>query len=318
MGVENSNNGILTYQHLAIRYFSIKLSSASIASEEILRGVITLIARATAWRFVMLAVVGIISILPLAPSGAFATQEQTYFRWQTNFENGDADFTRGTQHYFDGPTSFYRIISDPTNSGRGKVYHATVIGPPPIKNNGRHRPYGSVWFPPLKAGAHRNEFDLWVGSDLQPALESDARGKPWLSIASLFDDRPVKENPNSTWQVSVFLTIKPYPGRPGQYYIRTASGNRVSPSGQILSYGKEGEFVPSAPAFPLDQWIRVRIEVTARREILTFQDGVLASKALLHPDARLGTVGGHWGLYASEELARAVLMNDNIVLEVFR
>lgn len=95
----------------------------------------------------------------------------------------------GTKNYWDGPNSYYKIIDDPTNSGRGKVYFAEVKGPPPDKpqNRGSHRPYPDVYFP-FKPGSYSVQFDVWVSSDISPKLRQSEAS--WLSFVSIFNAAP--------------------------------------------------------------------------------------------------------------------------------
>ena len=76
--------------------------------------------------------------------------------------------------------------------------------------------------------------------------------------------------------------------------------------------------LPNAPEFELGKWHRIRAEVDGTGFVRVFQDGMLVTQGQSKSAAsRLGTAGGHWGLYASAGLERCTMLNDNITLDVY-
>jgi len=244
---------------------------------------------------------------------------QPILHWETNFENGYRDFytlpngvgSDGSHRF--GQFSYAEIVPDPTGSGRGKVYRGIAKGLPPptpitpipgTTLDGKHRPYPGIFFP-FRGGAHSNQFDIWVGSNLEPR---NLRGDTWLSIGSSFySAQPFDPSFSLEWTISIWQDSS------GKYYLRLYTYNLNNPQDSFRI-----SILPGAHEFTLDQWHTVRVDVAQNGTITMLLDGVLHSSGNLSTDVakKIGTVGGHWGLYANG-VRTATVLNDNITIDVY-
>jgi hypothetical protein len=234
---------------------------------------------------------------------------QTLYHFGADFERGLGSFTDDGSRST-GPTSRYEIVGDPTGSGRGSLFRAIVSGPPPDQpgNFGAdqvllHRDYASV-FMPLQAGAYAVQFDVWIGSDLQPKPKPDR--SVWLSLASIFNVSP----PGDRAHLQAIVDLVP---------VGTDRYQAV-----LIGYGYLGSSmvtlpaVAGAPDLTFDRWHTLRVTVERSGALALTQDGVPVSTGMLPADAiaHIGVIGAHWGLYG-KGFDRATLLNDNITLDVF-
>jgi len=224
------------------------------------------------------------------------------FEWSVSFDNGVNEFTYDGKDRL-GPTSTYDIIDDPTGSGKGKVYRGVVTGPPPVlpgtDNGKRHRPYPTIFFP-YQEGPYATEGFIWVSKPvprliISPPKETD----PWFSpIGGIFD----RGGPTDRhWVLTTHLGFQD-----GQYRLVLLANDDPSWRGTL-----------SPIAFPFETWVKLRIEVGSDRVARLYQDGSLVSTKRLPPSSLLGTIGGHWGLYAGRDVENLVVLNDNIKFQVY-
>lgn len=225
---------------------------------------------------------------------------QPVFHWGTDFENGYNDFYKAGggdgSHRF-GQFSYAEIVPDPTGSGRGKVYRGVVNGTPPPTPiapipghtiDGKHRAYPDLYFSP-KQGAFSTEFLVWMGDEISPAI---IRYPTYISLLSLFDETSPK------WNVSVMVDLQ----------------RRNASSPIMLRLNQSEVYQPNSTPFPTQRWVKIRVDVNSTGVYL-YQDDRLISTGKL--DGKLQLAGGHWGLYATGDIRKLTLLNDNITIDVY-
>lgn len=232
------------------------------------------------------------------------------FSWSTDFEDGLADFDQlgsGAER-IGSNISWYRIVPDPTHSGRGLVYEARVrraLSSNPASPL-RHRPYPTS-FLRYKVGSYAVEFDVWVSSRIEPPLGSVPNAT--LSLASLFTATPPGGKEDFYLQYLVYIEREPG----GEHYVQ------LYPVDVRNRRQKRLPLSPGAPQFTFDEWHTIRIEVEQSGAMRMYQDRQLVSEGRMPANTldRIGTIGGHWGLYAGSAMSRVYLLNDNIRLDVY-
>lgn len=176
------------------------------------------------------------------------------------------------------------------------VYRGSLAGPR-MTPDGHHRPYPAHYFP-FVAGTFVTELDVYLGSDFAP------QAGEIVSLISLFDEGEGR-SAGETYRVSFTVDL-----------VRQGSGYFVLPHFPENGVRERGLMLPSAVAFPTDRWVRVRAELGMDRTVVVSQDGIRVSQGTADASTRIGTTGGHWGLYTGDNMSRITLLNDNIVLDV--
>lgn len=233
------------------------------------------------------------------------------FHWEATFERGYADFGYDGSGRF-GQFSYGEIVPDPTGSGRGMVFRGIVNGPPPPTPiggpvpggpDGSHRAYPTKYFQFIP-GPCAQEFDVYVYSDIQPAIASGP--STWINLGDLWGGSEPGSN------------ISNHPTIPAHVGLTSSRGiSFLKASTQGLAGDPIQDSSPSMVLFPFNTWVRIRVELNADRMVRVYQDGLLVSKVQLHKDSLVGTIGGHWGLYAGGNFRKLTILNDNITIDVY-
>lgn len=125
--------------------------------------------------------------------------------------------------------------------------------------------------------------DVWVSKQLiESAIQ---RGNLVYTGPDFFDKTP---QDGGEWRVAVTTRISSASVIRGRIYMRLYFGQP-----QII-----GALEPDAPEFAPEQWHTLRLRVEQNGDVSLYQDEILISKGKLSPEMRVGTVGGHPGLYA--------------------
>lgn len=195
------------------------------------------------------------------------------------------------------------IIDDPTGSGRGKIPKmiATPDRPwrdPDIKDQ-RIRCYPATWFP-FKKGPNETYVDVFLKGDVSPRIVRSDNNKSWLSLLGGFD---ANGDLDGYWNVAWTANVVPVGN--GMYKL-------------ALYNTAEWETMPNhdAPVFTLDSWHNVCVKETSNQEIILYQDGQEVCRSNLKSNSRLGSVGGHPGLYAGV-FKNITLCNSNYSIKVW-
>lgn len=178
------------------------------------------------------------------------------------------------------------MIQDPTSSGKGLVQLSRIGDESdPVEE----KPGALVYrlYPPIEFSFQpapcAARLDVWVSKEL---VASATKGENSLVLGpDVFDKCPddggewhsafqVVLNRNSVFGRKVYLRLVHWP--PGEL-------------GPVESF---------APEFTAEKWHSILVVLEANRELKLYQDGQLVGRGLLTSDSRVGTVGGHPGLYA--------------------
>ncbi len=216
------------------------------------------------------------------------------FTWKLDFENG---FNVGV--WRQGGTT--EIIPDPTSSGKGFVQRS-VIGDGAVEERPGawvYRLYPNNYFS-FKPGACESKADIWASKEL---VETATQAANNIIILDMFDKTP---QDGGDWHTALQVAINRNSISRGKVYLR-------------LYHSPPGEIAPTesnAPEFATEQWHNIRILVEQNRDAKLYQDEFLVAKGTLPTEDRLGTVGGHLGLYAynwyrSSPPLKGMLLHDN-------
>jgi hypothetical protein len=198
------------------------------------------------------------------------------------------------------------IISDPTSSGRGFVQRS-IIGAdrqPPIEERPEllvYRLYPGVFFP-FKPAPFQFSQEVWISRDL--LATSIKEGNHLVVGPDIFDLTPA-DGGESRSAIQVVLNKDSL--KRGKTYLRLFNKS---------SGGTIGTLLRGAPELSPEKWHRIKLFVGESRDIVLFLDGVPVSRADYPATNRLGTVGGHPGLYAGRSMRqgnplRGWMMVDN-------
>jgi hypothetical protein len=160
-------------------------------------------------------------------------------------------------------------------------------------------------------GPYAVEGEIWISNPspslvISPPSDLD----PWFSPLSIFDtsEEGAKEGEYDIppWHFAITTHLGIDPRLNDGIYRLAVMSNEDDWLGSI-----------SPIPFPLEQWVKIRLELGNDRVARLYQDGVLVSEKKLSPNTRLGTVGGHWGLYTGRAVEDFIVLNDNIVIVVY-
>ena len=217
------------------------------------------------------------------------------FEWRLDYENGftglfvfgkeaKADNSDADSPWMQGGIT--EVVADPTNSGKGHVQRSAIGsgGNPPKWESPDwlvYRLYPGPAFPFKPAPCETRE-DVWVSREL---LDTGTQGRNYFVVGpDVFDKWP---RDGGEWSSAIQAVIQ-----------NSLFGGRVYLRLKLLSSPSQfPPLEPNAPEFTPDQWHIVSIFVGQNREIRLYQDGFLVSKGILPEEKRVGTIGGHPGLY---------------------
>jgi hypothetical protein len=143
--------------------------------------------------------------------------------------------------------------------------------------------------------------DVWISKEL---VESATTTNNHLVVGpDIFDKIP---QDGGGWHSALQAVLNRRSISLGKVYLR-------------LYHYPPGEIAPiesGAPEFMPEQWHTVRIYFDQNRNVRLYQDGLLVATGTMPVDNRLGTVGGHPGLYAynwykSSPPLKGMLLIDN-------
>lgn len=221
----------------------------------------------------------------------FLKNQAPSFVWAADYENGYHPFGKPWGELVIQGGSL-EIIQDPTASGKGFVQRSTISADrhPPIEERPSilvYRLYPGIFFP-FKPAPYQFSQDVWVSREL---IETATHNGNQLVVGpDIFDMTPA-DGGKSRSAIQVVLNKDSLIR--GKTFLRLYNKS---------SGGKMGSIVKNAPEFLPERWHRIKIFVGKQREIILLQDGVPVSKAKYPSGNRLGTVGGHPGLYAGRWL----------------
>lgn len=222
------------------------------------------------------------------------------FVWRLDFESGFGD--AGTYNMKQG--GIVDIIADPTSSEKGYVQRSTIgDGGNAAKEEQQgawvYRLYPDNYFS-FKPGSCEAEVDIWASKEL---VETTTQGGNHSVVLDLFDRTP---QDGGEWHSALQAAVNRRSVSLGKVYLR-------------LYHYPPGEIAPiqsTAPEFTAERWHNIRLVMGQNREATLYQDGLLVATGTMPTDDRLGTVGGHVGLYAynwytSSPPLKGMLLHDN-------
>ncbi|MFZ7126870.1 MAG: hypothetical protein ACOWWM_12020 [Desulfobacterales bacterium] len=209
------------------------------------------------------------------------------FIWTADYENGYVPYgDPWGELMVQGGT--LEIIDDPTDSGRGSVQRSVIQHDPypPLEERPEilvYRLYPGVFFP-FKPAPCLFSQDVWVSSEL---VETATHNGNHLVVGpDVFDLTPA-DGGESRSAVQVVLNKDSLVG--GKHYLRIYNREAGGTLGKVLK---------GAPEISPEKWHRINLFVGDQGDIVLYQDDEPVSFAKYPSTHRLGTVGGHPGLYA--------------------
>jgi len=214
-----------------------------------------------------------------------------------DFESGFGD--SGTYNTRQG--GIVDVIPDPTSSGKGNVQRSVVgDGGNPAKEEQPgalvYRLYPDKYFS-FKPGPCEAGVDVWASKEL---VETATQGNSAV-LLDMFDKTPTD---GGEWHTALQAMLNRNSILRGKVYLR------------LWHSGAIGSIESSAPEFTTEQWHNIRIVMGQNREATLYQDGLLVAAGTMPAEDRLGTVGGHVGLYSyyyykSSPPLKGMLLHDN-------
>ncbi len=202
-----------------------------------------------------------------------------------------------------------KLIPDPTGSGRGIVFYAHHEGTTPQDREGgqRNRVHPGIWFP-FKAGPYSVSVDLYLYDDMKPLPPTKlADDQPWFSPFGPFDKTVTQGD--SEYHVAYVVHLMR--DNKGSLFLTLRAFDK-----DMKSMGAPNVVYPNAPPFVFEKWTTIRVDVLQDRRIILFQDGLPVCETRLPETTRLGTVGGHAGLYTGPT-DNITILNDNFSIVVY-
>lgn len=228
------------------------------------------------------------------------------FVWTADYENGYDPFGKpwGELTVQGGALE---IVNDPTGSGRGFVQRSTIQPDryPPVEERPDilvYRLYPGVFFP-FRPAPYQFSQEVWLSRDLVDTATFN--GNHLVVGPDVFDLTPA-DGGESRSAIQVVLNRDSLHN--GDRYLRLFNKS---------SGGTFGRLVGGAPAFSPERWHHIRLFVGKDRKVFLFQDGELVSWADYPTENRLGTVGGHPGLYAGRHLQTGIPLRGWMLVDHF-
>ncbi len=164
-----------------------------------------------------------------------------------------------------------------------------------------------IWFP-YRAGPYSASVDVYIYDDIDPLPPTTlGANQPWLDLMDSFD-KDVKQG-DGEYHLA-FATHVMRDSRGNLFVtIRVFDKNGASTGPPLVTYR-------NAPYFSFNTWHSIRVDVLQNRRVILFQDNVPVCETLLPETPRLGTVGGHAGLYSGPR-TNYTLLNDRFSFVIY-
>lgn len=204
------------------------------------------------------------------------------------------------------------VVDDPTRSGRGRIYRATI---PPIDSAALpeiewtvggtiplyvYRVYGFISLPYHPAPC-TTAIDVWASEELVRTSGGAKRGTIILDVYDVCTDTTVPGAWEDPYGQLVSSKLQVVLGDDWRTEGVDAGSLRLQCTGQC-----DRTPLPErdAPPFTAGVWHSVNVRVSPDRTVELFQDGILVQRATLSSIPLGGTTGGHPGLYIKNEADR--------------